>query len=216
MDLGGGFGPEGVGATISGEGGAIEIGDHAQRRKFADQPVPFGSGERTKLGRAVWYIRIGPPLVVVERTLARVTSQHLEPCRFRSAAAHRGSPGETDQIAGADAGNFDFMGMHLHLQRSAEGSGFRTGSGRGLGMPIQGLQWMLADMATDIAAARGLSLMAVMKRARGERFSLDASMAKLYASEMVGRAPTRPCSSMADTAIRATFRWNALCAMHAS
>jgi alkylation response protein AidB-like acyl-CoA dehydrogenase len=58
------------------------------------------------------------------------------------------------------------------------------------GTPIaefQGLQWMLADMATDIAAARGLALMATMKRARGERFSLDASMAKLYASEMAGR-----------------------------
>jgi alkylation response protein AidB-like acyl-CoA dehydrogenase len=52
---------------------------------------------------------------------------------------------------------------------------------------FQGLQWMLADMATDIAAARGLSLMAVMKRARAERFSLEASMAKLFASEMVGR-----------------------------
>jgi alkylation response protein AidB-like acyl-CoA dehydrogenase len=58
------------------------------------------------------------------------------------------------------------------------------------GAPIaqfQGLQWMLADMATDVAAARGLSLMAVSKRSRGERFGLEASMAKLYASEMVGR-----------------------------
>jgi alkylation response protein AidB-like acyl-CoA dehydrogenase len=58
------------------------------------------------------------------------------------------------------------------------------------GAPIaqfQGLQWMLADMATDIAAARGLSLMAVAKRSRGERLGLEASMAKLYASEMVGR-----------------------------
>ena len=58
------------------------------------------------------------------------------------------------------------------------------------GAPIadfQGLQWMLADMATDIAAARGLAFTAVAKRARGERFSLDASMAKLYASEMAGR-----------------------------
>ncbi len=58
------------------------------------------------------------------------------------------------------------------------------------GAPIaefQGLQWMLADMATDIAAARGLGFLATMKRARGERFSLNASMAKLYGSEMVGR-----------------------------
>jgi alkylation response protein AidB-like acyl-CoA dehydrogenase len=62
------------------------------------------------------------------------------------------------------------------------------------GSPIaefQGLQWMLADMATDIAAARGLAFTAVAKRARGERFSLEASMAKLYASEMAGRVTDR-------------------------
>ena len=52
---------------------------------------------------------------------------------------------------------------------------------------FQGLQWMLADMATDIAAARGLSLEAIRKRMKGERYSIEASMAKLFASEMVGR-----------------------------
>jgi alkylation response protein AidB-like acyl-CoA dehydrogenase len=58
------------------------------------------------------------------------------------------------------------------------------------GVPIadfQGLQWMLADMATDIAAARALGLVAARQRERGERFSKDASMAKLFASEMVDR-----------------------------
>lgn len=52
---------------------------------------------------------------------------------------------------------------------------------------LQGLQWMLADMATDVAAARGLSFAAALKRSRGERFGLEASMAKLYASEMAAR-----------------------------
>ena len=52
---------------------------------------------------------------------------------------------------------------------------------------FQGLQWMLADMATDIAAARGLCLEAIRKRMTGERYSIEASMAKLFASEMVGR-----------------------------
>lgn len=58
------------------------------------------------------------------------------------------------------------------------------------GIPIagfQGLQWMLADMATDIAAARGLCLEASRKRAEGGRFSLEASYAKLFASEMAAR-----------------------------
>jgi alkylation response protein AidB-like acyl-CoA dehydrogenase len=52
---------------------------------------------------------------------------------------------------------------------------------------LQGVQWMLADMATDIAAARALGLEAALCRERGERFSQQASMAKLFASEMVAR-----------------------------
>jgi alkylation response protein AidB-like acyl-CoA dehydrogenase len=58
------------------------------------------------------------------------------------------------------------------------------------GAPIaefQGLQWMLADMAIDIEAARLLSLAAARKREAGERYSRESAMAKLYASEMVGR-----------------------------
>ena len=52
---------------------------------------------------------------------------------------------------------------------------------------FQGIQWMLADLAIDIAAARGLAHAATVKRAAGERFSTEASMAKLFASEMAGR-----------------------------
>jgi alkylation response protein AidB-like acyl-CoA dehydrogenase len=58
------------------------------------------------------------------------------------------------------------------------------------GAPIaqfQGLRWMLADMATDIAAARALGLAAARRREGGERYSREASMAKLFASEMVAR-----------------------------
>jgi butyryl-CoA dehydrogenase len=52
---------------------------------------------------------------------------------------------------------------------------------------FQGLQWMLADMATQLAAARALSLAAAHRRARGERFSTEASMAKLFATEAASR-----------------------------
>jgi len=58
------------------------------------------------------------------------------------------------------------------------------------GVPVaeyQGVQWMLADMATDIAAARALGLAAAARRERGERYSQQAAMAKLFASEMVDR-----------------------------
>jgi alkylation response protein AidB-like acyl-CoA dehydrogenase len=58
------------------------------------------------------------------------------------------------------------------------------------GAPIaqfQGLQWMLADMATEIDAARLLGLRAARSRADGVRYAKEASMAKLFASEMVAK-----------------------------
>jgi len=55
------------------------------------------------------------------------------------------------------------------------------------GHPIaefQAIQFMLADMATEIDAARLLIRKAAWKQDTGARFSMDASMAKLFASEM--------------------------------
>ncbi len=46
---------------------------------------------------------------------------------------------------------------------------------------------MLADMATEIDAARMLARHAAWKHDSGVRFSLDASIAKLFASEMATR-----------------------------
>jgi alkylation response protein AidB-like acyl-CoA dehydrogenase len=48
---------------------------------------------------------------------------------------------------------------------------------------FQAIQWILADMSTRIQAARLLTYNAALKKTRGERFTRDASMAKLYASE---------------------------------
>lgn len=51
----------------------------------------------------------------------------------------------------------------------------------------QGIRWQLADMATDLSAARLLALEAARQRQAGQRFTNAASMAKLYASEMCHR-----------------------------
>lgn len=54
------------------------------------------------------------------------------------------------------------------------------------GRPIssfQAIQWMLADMATRIEAARLLVYNAAYKKDKGERVSKEAAMAKLFASE---------------------------------
>jgi alkylation response protein AidB-like acyl-CoA dehydrogenase len=52
---------------------------------------------------------------------------------------------------------------------------------------FQGLRWMMADMATEIEAARLMMLSAAEMKDNGENFTLQASMAKLFASEMVNR-----------------------------
>ena len=58
------------------------------------------------------------------------------------------------------------------------------------GHPIsqfQAIQFMLADMATEIDAARLLIRKAAWKQDSGARFSLEAAVAKLFASEMATR-----------------------------
>jgi acyl-CoA dehydrogenase len=55
------------------------------------------------------------------------------------------------------------------------------------GKPIakqQAVQFMLADMATKIYAARNMVYHAAWKADRGERFSLEAAMVKRYCSDM--------------------------------
>jgi alkylation response protein AidB-like acyl-CoA dehydrogenase len=52
---------------------------------------------------------------------------------------------------------------------------------------FQGLRWMIADMATQLEAARQLTLSAAAMKDRGEKYTKQASMAKLFASEMVNR-----------------------------
>ena len=55
------------------------------------------------------------------------------------------------------------------------------------GQPLsnfQGIQWMIADMATNIAAARLMVYNAATLKDQGEFFSTEAAMAKLFASRV--------------------------------
>jgi len=65
------------------------------------------------------------------------------------------------------------------------------------GKPIaanQAIQWMLADGATELHAARLMVYDAAARADKGERITQRAAMAKLFASEMLGR--------MADAAVQ--------------
>ncbi len=75
--------------------------------------------------------------------------------------------------------------QHL-LEASVAHAKARTQFGRPIGSN-QAIQWMLADAATEIHAARLMVYDAASRADRGERVSDRASMAKLFASELLGR-----------------------------
>ena len=73
------------------------------------------------------------------------------------------------------------------------------------GRPIadyQAIQWMLADGATELEAARMLTLKAAAAKETQDRSSLEASMAKLFASEAAHRAADRAMQIRASAGYR--------------
>jgi butyryl-CoA dehydrogenase len=48
---------------------------------------------------------------------------------------------------------------------------------------LQAIQWMIADMHCHVEAARGLTYRAAQLKDAGAKFGLEASVAKLYATE---------------------------------
>jgi alkylation response protein AidB-like acyl-CoA dehydrogenase len=73
-------------------------------------------------------------------------------------------------------------GTRYSLERQAFGS--RLGD-------KQAIQWMLADSATELEAARLLILQAAHRKGSGQSFTLEASMAKLFATEAAWRVCDR-------------------------
>jgi len=73
------------------------------------------------------------------------------------------------------------------------------------GQPIanyQAIQWMLADMATELAAARMLTLKAAAAKDTQEKCTVEASMAKLAASEAAHKAADKAMQILASAGYR--------------
>lgn len=109
---------------------------------------------------------------------------------YRVPASERvGQEGDGFKIAMSilDAGRIGIAAQALGIAQAAFEASVKYARQReAFGSPIgefQAVQWMLADMATRIEAARLLVYSAALKKTRGEKFTRDASMAKLYASE---------------------------------
>src|SRR5271168_5349161 len=104
-----------------------------------------------------------------------------------------GKEGEGYKIALAtlDGGRIGIAAQAIGIAQGAFEAALSNAKQRqAFGHPIadfQAIQFMLADMATEIDAARLLARRAAWKQDSGGRFSMEASIAKLFASEMSTR-----------------------------
>ena len=112
----------------------------------------------------------------------------LDGCRV-PASNLLGEPGSGGKIAltTLDGGRLGIAAQAVGIARAAleEATAYAAGRrqfGRSIG-EFQAIQWMLADMATRTDAARLLMLRAAYLRQQGTRYTREASMAKLFASE---------------------------------
>ncbi|HEV2490052.1 MAG TPA: acyl-CoA dehydrogenase [Candidatus Acidoferrales bacterium] len=113
-------------------------------------------------------------------------------------AANRiGNEGEGYKVALAtlDGGRIGIAAQATGIAQGAFDAALAYAQQRqAFGHPIadfQAIQFMLADMATEIDAARLLVRRAAWKQDSGARFTMEASIAKLFASEMATRVTHR-------------------------
>jgi butyryl-CoA dehydrogenase len=94
-------------------------------------------------------------------------------------------------MATLDGGRIGIACQAIGIARAAfERSVAYAKERKSFGVPIaqhQAIQFMLADMATQIEAARLLAWRAAWMKDKGLRHTMESSMAKLYASEMATR-----------------------------
>jgi butyryl-CoA dehydrogenase len=123
-----------------------------------------------------------------------VTSElFLEDCRVPSEnLLGRVGDGYKQFLITLDGGRISIGAMALGLAQGAYDLSLdyakeRVQFGRPIGS-FQAIQWMLADMATEIEAARLLVYRAAWLKDQGVRYTKEAAMAKLCASEAAERA----------------------------
>ncbi len=108
-----------------------------------------------------------------------------------------GAEGDGFKIAMAtlDGGRIGIAAQALGIARAAfEEATAYSKERKAFGQPIsqfQAIQFMLADMATELDAARLLTLRAAALKDRGIRHSAESAMAKLFASEMCERVTSK-------------------------
>jgi alkylation response protein AidB-like acyl-CoA dehydrogenase len=96
--------------------------------------------------------------------------------------------GFVDAMRTLDGGRISIAALSLGIARGALDASVKyVKERRQFGKAIaefQGIQWKLADMATELDAARLLTLRAAVLKDAGKRVTQESAMAKLYASEV--------------------------------
>jgi butyryl-CoA dehydrogenase len=119
-----------------------------------------------------------------------------------------GNPGDGFRIAmwALDGGRIAIAAQALGVGEAALAEALEHAQARiAFGQPIgnyQAIQWMLADMTTELDAARMLTMKAADVRTRQGRPTLEASMAKLFASEAAHRAADKAMQILASKGYR--------------
>jgi butyryl-CoA dehydrogenase len=138
-------------------------------------------------------LRLGKPEHKMGITCSGSVEIVFEECAV-PAANLLGAEGEGFKIAmdTLDGGRIGIAAQSLGIAQAAldESLAYST-SREAFGRPIadlQAIQWKLANMATELEAARLLAYRAAWARDTRGRVSLQSSMAKLFASEMCMRA----------------------------
>jgi len=99
--------------------------------------------------------------------------------------------GFIDAMRVLDGGRISIAALSLGMAQGAYEAALKYSKerkqfGKAIG-EFQAIQWKLADMATEIDAARLLTMRAASMKDAGMKTTLESSMAKLYASEVAVR-----------------------------
>jgi alkylation response protein AidB-like acyl-CoA dehydrogenase len=159
-----------------------------------------GTAPRHK-GLSVLLVEAGTPGFTVGRDLGKLGYKgpescevHFEEARVPAANLLGGREGEgfKQVVSALEIGRLNIAGRSIGIAQAACDAAVRySRERRAFGQPIgefQAVQLKLADMATQIQAARLLTWWAAVRKDRGERTDRETAMAKLFASEVALRA----------------------------
>ena len=169
--------------------------------KHADVAIVFAVTDRTggKKGISAFIVDTDAPGYIVARIEEKLgqrasdTAQIVfENCRVPTAnLLGREGEGYRIALANLEAGRIGIAAQSVGMARSAfEAALAYAGERRSFGKPLvehQAIAFRLADMATEIEVARQMVWHAASLRDAGEPCLKEASMAKLFASEMAER-----------------------------